>query len=154
MGTSLDSVLQMQQLWVWPLVQEGPTGHEAARPMSHKRWPSALEPGSHPAEAHGPWSPCCTGQEPPRREAWAQSVAAAQHDQRKAHAAARTRPSHEEVNKTRFQFTFSPYFTSEVATLHSPDGIACRKWAETSGFICAGFAHMRHPVAVSQFVFS
>ena len=69
-------------------------------------------------------------------------MAAAQHDQRKAHAAARTRPSHEEVNKTRFQFAFSPYFASEVAT-YVPDGIACSKWTETSGFMCAGCAHVR-----------
>ena len=55
---------------------------------------------------------------------------------------ARTRPSHEEVNKTRFQFAFSPYFASEVAT-YVPDGIACSKWTETSGFMCAGCAHVR-----------
>ena len=51
----------MQGMWVRALVQEDPTCRGATKPVRHKYWACALEPGSHNywARMAQLWKPAC-----------------------------------------------------------------------------------------------
>ena len=134
----------MQQLWVWSLVQGVPQAAKQRGPWTTTADPVLWSLGATLLKPTGPGAPDAQHRshrgEKPEPRGWPPLSTTRERPMQQRGPGPAMKKSTKHASSSHSVLILPPRWP-----LCIPDGIACRKWTETSGYICAACAHLRPP---------